>query len=85
MSLEANWHLIETLVGQFTGTFLLIQTLMEKLYIPYHLVTFHRIPVPFVKLVYRYALLKAKFSNGEVVRQALTLVQTLELVRFYKA
>ena len=32
------------------------------------------IPEPFVKLVYRYALLKAKFLNGEVVRQTLTLV-----------
>ena len=33
-----------------------------------------RIPVPFIKLVYRYALFKAKFLNGEVVRQTLTLV-----------
>ena len=33
-----------------------------------------RIPVPFIKLVYRYALFKAKFLNGEVVRKALTLV-----------
>lgn len=34
-----------------------------------------RIPVPFIKLVYRYALFKAKCLNGEVVRKTLTLVQ----------
>ena len=33
-----------------------------------------RIPVPFIELVYRYALFKAELLNGKVVRQTLTLV-----------